>query len=76
LSKDKKMVEVYRAVNEMEGQVIKGLLESYNIPCLLQPDFAVPRPYSPVMNIGEVGVIVWESMADRARELIRGENDV
>ena len=76
MSKDKKMVEVYKAANEMEGQVIKSLLESYNIPCLLQPDFALPRPYSPVMNIGEVGVIVWESMADRARELIRGENDV
>ena len=76
MSKDKKMVEVYKAANEMEGQVIKRLLESYNIPCLLQPDFALPRPYSPVMNIGEVGVIVWESMADRARELIRGENDV
>lgn len=76
MCKDEKMVEVYRAASEMEGQVIKGLLESYDIPCLLQPDFALPRPYSPVMNIGEVGVLVWDTTADRARELIRGEDDV
>jgi hypothetical protein len=68
------MTEVYEAAGEMEAQVIKSLLESYGIPCLLEPHTAIPSPYSPVMNMGEIKVLVHGSMADRARKLIEGED--
>ena len=69
------MVEVYRAAGEMEAQVIKGLLESYEIPCLLK-SWAAPSVHTfTVDGMGEVRVMVWESMADEARRLIRGEDD-
>ena len=76
MSKRKILVEVYKATGEMEAQVVKGLLESYGIPCLLKPNVALPRPYSPVMNIGEVRIMVWDSEVERARELIKGDANV
>ena len=69
---NEKMVEVYRAFGEIEAQVIKGLLESYDIPCLLSGE-AVRNIYGfTVDGLGEVKVMVWESMAEKARSLIRG----
>ena len=76
MSKKEELVEVYKAANEMEAQVIKSLLESYEIPCLLKSHMALPSPYSPVMNIGEVKVMVWDSMADKARGIIVSDNNV
>ena len=76
MNKREKLVEVYKAANEMEAQVIKSLLESYEIPCLLKSHMALPSPYSPVMNIGEVKVMVWDSMVDRAKNLIKSDNNV
>ncbi len=71
-----KMVEVYRASGEMEAQVIKSLLESYDIPCLLK-SVAAPSVHTfAVDGMGEVKVMVWESMVEKARGLIRrGNND-
>jgi hypothetical protein len=69
------MVEVYRAVGEAEAQVIKGLLESYGIPSLLK-SMAAPSVHAFVMDgMGEVSVMVWQSAAEEARELIRGSSD-
>lgn len=69
------MVKVYRAAGELEAQVIKGILESEGIPVLLQYE-SVGRVYGlTVDGIGEVSVMVWEEMADKARELISGESD-
>lgn len=69
------MVEVYRAVGEAEAQIIKGLLESYGIPSLLK-SMAAPSVHAFVMDgMGEVRVMVWQSAAEKARELIRGNND-
>ena len=69
------MVEVYRAVGEMEAQVIKGLLESYGIPCLLK-SVAAPSVHTfAVDGMGEVRIMVWESMVGKAKSLIRGEDD-
>jgi len=69
------MVEVYRAVGEMEAQVIKGLLESYGIPCLLK-SVAAPSVHTfAVDGMGEVRIMVWESIAGKAKSLIRGEDD-
>ncbi len=69
------MVEVYRAVGEMEAQVIKGLLESYGIPCILKSRAAPSVHTFAVDGMGEVRVMVWESMAEKAKGLIRSEND-
>ena len=69
------LVEVYKAAGEAEAQIIKGLLESYGIPCLLK-SLAAPSVHVFTVNgMGEVKVMVWESMAEKARGLIRGEDD-
>ena len=69
------MVEVYRASGDMQAQVIKGLLESYGIPCLLSSNAARSVHVLTVDGMGEVRVMVWESMAEKARQLIKGEDD-
>ena len=71
-----KMVEVYRATGESEAQIIKGLLESNRIPCLLKSNAAPSVHVFAVDGMGEVGVMVWESMAGKARELIEGKGNV
>jgi hypothetical protein len=69
------MVEVYHARNEMEAQVIKGLLESYDIPCFMKSN-AAPSVHTFTMDgMGEVRVMVLESMVDKARELIVRDNN-
>jgi len=73
---NEQMVEVYRARGEAEAQVIKGLLESYDIPCLLQSNAAPSVHMFTVDGMGEVRVMVRESMADEARELIGGAGNV
>jgi len=72
LKNKEKMLEVYRASGEIEAQVVKGLLESYDIPCLLK-SLASPSVHTfAVDGMGEVGVMVWESMAEKAKSLVRG----
>ena len=67
-----KMVRVYRAAGEAEAQIIKGLLESNGIPCLLKSNAAPSTHMFAIDGMGEVRVMVWESMAEKARELIEG----
>jgi hypothetical protein len=67
------MAEVYRASGDIQAQVIKGLLESYGIPCLLRSDAAHSVHVFTVDGMGEVRVMVWESMAEKAKRLIAGE---
>jgi len=71
-----KMVEVYRATGEAEAQIIKGLLESNGIRCLLKSKAAPSVHVFAVDGMGEVKVMVWESMAEKARRLIKGEGRV
>ena len=71
-----KMVEVYRAAGEAEAQIIKGLLENYGIPCLMKSNAAPSVHMFTVDGMGEVKVMVWESMAEKARGLIEGEGRV
>ena len=74
MNKGEKLVEVYKSASELEAQVIKGLLESYGIPCLLQSNAAPSVHVFAVDGMGEVRVMVWDSMLERARELIKGED--
>ena len=73
---NEQLVEVYRARGEAEAQVIKGLLESYDIPCLLQSNAAPSVHMFTVDGMGEVRVMVRKSMADESRELIGGAGNV
>jgi len=73
LSKEEKLTDVYKATNEMEAQVIKGLLESYGIPCVLRSNVG-PSPFG--FTMGKVKIMVRDSMADRARELIVSDKNV
>ena len=66
------MVEVYRASGDMQAQVIKGLLESYGVPCLLKSHAAHSVHVLTVDGMGEVKIMVWESMSEKAKRLIVG----
>jgi len=66
---------VYQANNEMEAQVIKSLLESYEIPALLQSNAAPSVHVFTVDGLGQVSVMVHEELAEKARALIRSGAD-
>ena len=63
MSKGKELVEVYKATGEAEAQVIKGLLESFGIPCLLKSQAAPSVHAFTVDGMGEVSVMVGQTMA-------------
>jgi hypothetical protein len=73
MSKQVKMVEVYRAMGEAEAMIIKGLLESNGIACLLKSNAAPSVHVFAVDGMGEVGVMVRESKAKEAERLIGGD---
>ena len=75
MSVNEKMVEVYRAVGELEAQIIQSLLESYGIPSLLKSNAAHSVHAFAVDGMGEVRVMVWERVADKARALIKGREN-
>ncbi len=75
MSSDERMVEVYQAAGEAEAHVIKGLLESNGIPCLLRSQTAQSVHAFAVDGLGEVRVMVLESAAGDARELVQGSDD-
>jgi hypothetical protein len=68
-----KLVDVYRASGEMEAHVIKGLLESNGIPCILRSDAATSVHAFTVDGMGEVAVAVLESRAEEAMRIIGGK---
>ncbi len=74
INKQEKLVKVYRAAGKAEALVIKGLLESDGIPCFLSSNAAPSVHVLTVDGMGEVRVMVLESMAERAKELIGGSN--
>ena len=70
MSRDEGLVEVYRARNEMEAQVIKSLLEGFDIPCIFKAN-AAPSVHQFTMDgMAEVTIMVPASCADTAKELI------
>jgi len=74
--KREKMVETYRATGEMEARFIKGLLEDNGVPCLLKSNAAPSIHVLAVDGMAEIKVMIWESMAEKARELIGGGDNV
>ena len=76
MSKQTKMVEVYRATGEAEAQIIRGLLECNGIHCLLKSNAAPSVHVFAIDGMGEVKVMVGDSVAEKARRLIVGEGRV
>ncbi len=74
MSKKDKLVEVYKARTEMEAQVIRGMLESFGIPSVLRSNSAPSVHMFTMDGLAEVKVMVLESVADRARELIMNKD--
>jgi hypothetical protein len=66
------MVEVYQASGDMQAQVIKSLLESYGIPCILRTNAAHSVHVFTMDGMGEVKIMVGESMSEKAKQLIVG----
>ena len=73
MSKSEKLVEVYKARTEMEAQVIKSLLDSFGIPCSFKSNAAPSAHMFTINGMAAVKVMVLESQADEARELIENK---
>ena len=73
MSRSKELVEVYQAAGELEAQVIKGLLESNGIRCFLKSHAAPSVHVLTIDGLGEVKVMVCDSMVEKAKKLIEGE---
>jgi len=73
LSRNEGLVEVYRARTEMEAQVIKSLLEGFDIPCVFKAN-AAPSVHQFTMDgMAEVIIMVPAALADEAKQLIVSE---
>jgi len=73
--KQKKMVEIYRAASEAEARIIKSFLESNGILCLMKANAAPSVHAFAIDGMGEVVILVWEDVIEKAIELIREEED-
>mgnify|MGYP001062034152 CR=1 FL=1 len=70
LNEDAKLVQVFRAADNMQAQIIKSLLEANGIPCVLTGE-AVSRIYPiTVDGLGEVPILVREEDAQAARAVL------
>ncbi len=75
-NKEVKLVEVYKVAGEAAAQIIKGKLECNGIPAVLY-SLAAPSVHAFTLDgLGEYRVMVPESMAEDARKLIEGDEDV
>jgi len=75
MNADEPVTEVYKAVGEMEALVVKGLLESYGIPCYLKSHAAPSVHVLTVDGMAEFRVMVPNSEVERAKELVRGRDE-
>ena len=73
MNSQQKLVQVYKARGELEAQVIKGLLESHDIPCLFQSNTASSVHAFAIDGLGEVKIMVPEDRAEEAKELIEAD---
>lgn len=76
MSRSQELIAVYKAAGELEAQVIKGLLESYGIPCFLKSHVAPSVHVLTVDGLGEVKIMVQESLVEKAKKLIEREEHV
>ncbi|MDD5126847.1 MAG: DUF2007 domain-containing protein [Dehalococcoidales bacterium] len=75
MNRTENLTEVYRTVSEPEAQVIRGLLESFGIPCVLRANLA-PSVFVLIDNtMGGIRVMVPEHVAEEAMQLIEARNE-
>jgi hypothetical protein len=67
------MIEVYKARGELEAQLIKGMLDGYGVPCMLRSNAAGSVHSFVFDGMGEVRVMVPESYAEEAQNIINSE---
>jgi hypothetical protein len=67
------LVEVYSASSDAEAHIIKGLLESHGISCVLQPQAISSLNNILVPGTGAVNVLVGPASAEAARRLIEAD---
>ena len=71
----KEFIEVYKAAGEVEAYVIKGLLESNDIPCIFQSQTG-PSVYMFVgSGLGEIKILVKPEDAEAAQQLLEGDKN-
>lgn len=64
-------VVVFRAMGDMEADIVKGLLESNGIPCSLTTRHVTHTPFPLTMDgAGEVRITVPAQLAEEARSII------
>lgn len=68
-------VEIYRAANEMEAQVIKSFLESNGIPVMLQHESVSSVIGFSTGPLAEVSVLVPEPLAETAIGLLESGDE-
>jgi len=67
---DLKLIEIHRAANDEEALVIRGLLESQGIRCILRsPVVHAVHPFS-MDGLGEVRILVAEADELEAKALL------
>ncbi|MFV0554305.1 MAG: DUF2007 domain-containing protein [Mangrovibacterium sp.] len=66
----KDFVEIYSTTNDFEAEVIKGMLESNDIPC-----FLMSKKDSPYQLFGEIELHVHVNDEARALELLKQHNE-
>ncbi|MDD4924009.1 MAG: DUF2007 domain-containing protein [Dehalococcoidales bacterium] len=64
---------MYKAKGELEAQLIKGMLDSYGIPCILRSNAAGSVHSFVFDGMGEVRVMVPEPYAEEAQNIINSE---
>ena len=71
MGKEERLVEIYQCSGDLKAQVVKGLLESRGILCILKSHAAPSVHIFTADGMGEVKIMVPESMAEDARRIIR-----
>ncbi len=69
---NEKLVEVYRASGELRAEMIRNMLDSFGIPCVVR---SLTAPSVHAFTEGAYRVMVPTSKAEEARELINSNND-
>lgn len=70
------LVVVYRAWGEMEAGIIKGLLETNGIKCMMESTAAPSVHAFNIDGMGETRILVKEEDAANAKKIIEEEIDL
>ena len=75
MSQNNELVEIYLANGESEAEIIKGLLESNDIPCFLKFAGMTSASIFGGNIFAQISIWVREQDVDTAQELLKGEDN-